>query len=259
MTGSRFPDTESKIASRWAFRSLQISRPSGKYAGSLSPAPNFTERRREESPIERHRAPVIDLRLRLAQHGLLLGSPFFVTTASPAIAISRPSGTRSEKNRSRSARTEGSAFSCTSKLADVRDTVVAAALLGMVFAQLEWAFAANAHQPWRRPRIGLDVAFFLGNYLLWGSVAIGVLESLSGLLGGWVPPSLQASFATQPWWLQGLEVIALSDLGIYWFHRACHSWEPLWRIHRVHHSAEQFDWVAAHHVHPLDGRSVSWC
>lgn len=97
-------------------------------------------------------------------------------------------------------------------------------------------------KPWRRPRIGLDVAFFLGNDLLWGSVAIWVLEPLSLALGGWVPSTAQALFASQPWWLQALEVIALSDLGIYGFHRACHSWEPLRRIHRVHHSAEQFDW-----------------
>ena len=135
----------------------------------------------------------------------------------------------------------------------LRDTVVAAALLGMVFAPLEWAFAANAHQPWTRPGIRLDVAFFLGNYLLWGGVAVWVLGALSPLLGSWLPFGVQALFGKQPWWLQALEVVALSDLGIYWFHRACHSWEPLWRIHRVHHSAEHLDWVAAHREHPLDG------
>lgn len=130
---------------------------------------------------------------------------------------------------------------------------MAAALLALVFAPLEWAFAANAHQPWRRPRIWLDVAFFLGNYLLWGGLAIWLLEHFGRALGGWVPPAVQVGFAKQPFALQALEVIALSDLGIYWFHRACHAWEPLWRIHRVHHTSEHLDWVAAHREHPLDG------
>jgi sterol desaturase/sphingolipid hydroxylase (fatty acid hydroxylase superfamily) len=135
----------------------------------------------------------------------------------------------------------------------LRDTAIAALLLAMVFAPLEWAFAANAHQPWRRPHLALDVTFFLGNYVVWGALAIWLLERFAVAVGGLVPVGVQLAFSSQPLLLQALEVIALSDLGIYWFHRACHAWEPLWRIHRVHHSAEHLDWVAAHREHPLDG------
>ena len=67
----------------------------------------------------------------------------------------------------------------TGLLHTLRDTVVAAALLTMVFAPLEWAFAAHPHQPWRRPRFALDVVFFLGNYLVWGGLAIATLEALT--------------------------------------------------------------------------------
>ncbi len=135
----------------------------------------------------------------------------------------------------------------------LRDALVAAALLTMVFTPLEWAFAARAHQLWSRPRLMLDVAFFLGDYVVWGNLSLWLLERFQNLVGTWVSTGMRASFALQPWWLQALEIVVLGDLGIYWFHRACHAWEPLWRIHRVHHSVEHLDWVAAHREHPLDG------
>jgi sterol desaturase/sphingolipid hydroxylase (fatty acid hydroxylase superfamily) len=40
---------------------------------------------------------------------------------------------------------------------------------------------------------------------------------------------------------------------IYWFHRACHRYDLLWRFHAVHHSSETLDWLAAFREHPLDG------
>jgi sterol desaturase/sphingolipid hydroxylase (fatty acid hydroxylase superfamily) len=58
--------------------------------------------------------------------------------------------------------------------------------------------------------------------------------------------------AAQPWWLQAVEVIVLSDFLIYWAHRFQHNNEFLWRFHKVHHSAEHLDWLAAHREHPLD-------
>jgi sterol desaturase/sphingolipid hydroxylase (fatty acid hydroxylase superfamily) len=58
--------------------------------------------------------------------------------------------------------------------------------------------------------------------------------------------------AAQPWWLQVIEVILLSDVLIYWGHRLQHRVGFLWRFHSVHHSAEHLDWLAAHREHPLD-------
>ena len=53
-------------------------------------------------------------------------------------------------------------------------------------------------------------------------------------------------------WLQAAEVIVLSDFIIYWGHRLQHKVDFLWRFHKVHHSAEHMDWLAAHREHPLD-------
>jgi sterol desaturase/sphingolipid hydroxylase (fatty acid hydroxylase superfamily) len=43
-----------------------------------------------------------------------------------------------------------------------------------------------------------------------------------------------------------------SDLLIYWGHRLQHKVDFLWRFHKVHHSAEHLDWLAAHREHPID-------
>jgi len=39
----------------------------------------------------------------------------------------------------------------------------------------------------------------------------------------------------------------------YWYHRAAHSWNWLWRAgHQMHHSAESLDAFGANYLHPLD-------
>ena len=44
------------------------------------------------------------------------------------------------------------------------------------------------------------------------------------------------------WWAIGLLVAAVVA-----------SVPALWRLHRVHHSSERMDWLAAAHLHPFDG------
>jgi sterol desaturase/sphingolipid hydroxylase (fatty acid hydroxylase superfamily) len=53
--------------------------------------------------------------------------------------------------------------------------------------------------------------------------------------------------------------VVLGDVLVYWFHRACHQFDFLWRFHAVHHSAEHLDWLAAHREHPLDGITTQLC
>jgi sterol desaturase/sphingolipid hydroxylase (fatty acid hydroxylase superfamily) len=58
-------------------------------------------------------------------------------------------------------------------------------------------------------------------------------------------------FRHQPLVVQWLEVLVGGDLIAYWSHRAFHQ-RLLWRIHAVHHSSEELDWLAAARVHPLN-------
>jgi len=133
----------------------------------------------------------------------------------------------------------------------VLGTVLSFLFLAVMFWPLEKMFPAKA-QPFFRPRWCTDLAFFLGQYLLWGGLVIGVLQFIRQSVDGIMPAAFRAAVQSQPWWLQLIEVVFLSDLFVYWGHRLQHRVEFLWRFHSVHHSSEHLDWLAAHREHPLD-------
>src|SRR5947209_13242159 len=124
--------------------------------------------------------------------------------------------------------------------------------LVVVFRPLELAFPARRGQRFFRPHWWLDLTFFLGQYLLWTGLILGALAYFRQWLDATVPSHFRTAVAEQPWWLQAIEVVLLSDLCIYWGHRLQHRVGFLWRFHSVHHSAEHLDWLAAHREHPLD-------
>jgi len=129
--------------------------------------------------------------------------------------------------------------------------VFAFAFLLAIFLPLEKLFPAHEQRVIRK-EWSTDLLFFLGQYLLWTAPVVATLTLLVVHTGNLPLNSLRASFASQPFWLQCLEVVLLCDLGIYWAHRWSHSNRFLWRFHRVHHTAERIDWLAAHREHPLD-------
>lgn len=124
--------------------------------------------------------------------------------------------------------------------------------LFLVFRPLEAVYPAKTGQKFFRPAWFVDLCFFLGQYLLWSAAVLWLLARFSHWLDDIVPPGFRAGVAAQPWWLQAVEVVLLSDFCIYWGHRLQHNVGFLWRFHSVHHSAEHLDWLAAHREHPLD-------
>ncbi len=131
-------------------------------------------------------------------------------------------------------------------------TVGSFLFLCAVFIPLEKAFPAKPEQKFFRPDWFTDLFFFLGQYLLWSGLMIWMLKGFSNFSDRIVPFSFREAVASQPWWLQAIEVIFISDLCVYWGHRLQHGTDFLWRFHSVHHSAEHLDWLAAHREHPLD-------
>lgn len=124
--------------------------------------------------------------------------------------------------------------------------------LSLAFRPLEWAFPARPGQPFFRPAWWTDLGFFLGQYFLFTGLVLWLITRLGFMLDLVVPAGLRAAVAAQPWWLQAVEVVLLSDLCVYWGHRLQHRVDFLWRFHSIHHSAEHLDWLAAHREHPLD-------
>mgnify|MGYP003378058744 CR=1 FL=1 len=114
-----------------------------------------------------------------------------------------------------------------------------------VFVPLERLFPARP-QPIFRPALATDAAFYVGQYLLWNALSIAVLRFVAAKLGSQlvIPAPKIVLF---------LGAVVLGDLLVYWFHRACHASNLLWRFHSVHHSSEQLDFLAAHREHPVDG------
>lgn len=117
---------------------------------------------------------------------------------------------------------------------------------------MEFVFPAKAGQKLFRPAWFTDFLFFAGQYLLWSILVLGSLSYFSIWLQDFVPRSFSLLVSGQPWWLQTAEVVLLSDFLIYWGHRLQHNVDFLWRFHKVHHTAEHMDWLAAHREHPLD-------
>ncbi|MBC8093800.1 MAG: sterol desaturase family protein, partial [Pseudonocardia sp.] len=51
---------------------------------------------------------------------------------------------------------------------------------------------------------------------------------------------------------QFVAAVLVSDLVNYWSHRALHEVPILWRVHAVHHSSEDLDWLSTSRGHPID-------
>jgi sterol desaturase/sphingolipid hydroxylase (fatty acid hydroxylase superfamily) len=124
--------------------------------------------------------------------------------------------------------------------------------LAIAFIPMEKAFPANKNQKIFRPHWLTDLLFFLGQFLLWNGLVFSLLNYFNTWLHGIIPANFRTAVAAQPFLLQAAEVIILSDVCIYWAHRLQHQIPFLWRFHKVHHSAEHLDWLAAYREHPLD-------
>lgn len=124
-------------------------------------------------------------------------------------------------------------------------------LLAVVFLPLERLFAAH-RQGVLRKEWGTDLFFFLGQYFLWTAPVVAALTFVVQNVDRLPLAGLREAFAGLPFWVQVLVVLLGCDISIYWAHRFSHRNRFLWRFHRVHHTAERLDWIAAYREHPFD-------
>lgn len=64
--------------------------------------------------------------------------------------------------------------------------------------------------------------------------------------------AFRAAVAAQPWIVQFVEAMVITDFLQYWFHRAFHKYPFLWGFHAVHHSATAMDWLAGARMHIVE-------
>lgn len=139
-------------------------------------------------------------------------------------------------------------------LAALRDSVVFAVLVGLALAPLEQVLA---ERPEKRRAVTTDLAFAtLGQLLTRGVLFSGIGLVLAGL-GGLAPErAIVSSIAPHhPWIACAVEValgLVVFDVAGYAYHRLAHCTPLLSRLHDVHHSAQELDWLASFRQHPLE-------
>ena len=129
--------------------------------------------------------------------------------------------------------------------------VFGVAVLAIIFIPVEKLFALHP-RPVLRRGWRTDVVHYLLNGVLVNAGLLVVVASIGGILRAAVPAALRAGVASQPAWAQLVEAFVIAGFGGYAGHRAAHQVPWLWRFHKVHHSIQELDWLAANHLHPVD-------
>ena len=125
-------------------------------------------------------------------------------------------------------------------------------LAGVMFWLVQDIFFEATNSPYSAKN-GPSTCFFLPvNFFVFNAISIACLIEISELINASNFHNFQAQIAKQPYWLQFFEIVFLCDICIYCAHRLSHKYKLLWRFHKIHHTAEQLDWLAAYREHPLD-------
>jgi sterol desaturase/sphingolipid hydroxylase (fatty acid hydroxylase superfamily) len=124
---------------------------------------------------------------------------------------------------------------------------------GLLFVPLEKIFGRLSDQPLFRNEWREDLFYFLLSSVLVQSLAfLSLAPSMALLQHTGNLDNIRKILANQPFLLQVLEIMVLTDFVQYWFHRAFHQIPFLWGFHAVHHSAKKMDWLAGSRMHIME-------
>ena len=121
------------------------------------------------------------------------------------------------------------------------------AIVALVFVPLEALLPARGRPEFSLARYRTDLLHALLGGLVIRAGTVALIAVL--LLPAHGVPSTALDW---PIWLQFVAVLLISDLMFWLAHRLYHAVPLLWKFHRVHHSSEHLDWLAAFRVHPVD-------
>jgi len=124
--------------------------------------------------------------------------------------------------------------------------------IAVVFVPLERLIPFHVKQRLFRKHLGLDLLhFFVGGIfiVLFVRVTYFLLPMISRWAGVHASP---ISVRKLPIWQQFLIFEASWTFLGYWVHRFEHKWKPLWRLHSIHESTEELDWLSAFRLHPFE-------
>ena len=126
--------------------------------------------------------------------------------------------------------------------------------IGSAIALLERVHPHQSSWNVSRNDIGTDLLHLLVSNISVPKVCEWLFYPTLFLATAWV--AARVGFAiwpsTWPLLLQGALALVVAEFLQYWWHRASHELELLWRFHSVHHSAGRLYWLNAARFHPLD-------
>ena len=124
-------------------------------------------------------------------------------------------------------------------------------MLAGLFYLLERLFPEQPSQRALRPGTKVDAIYWFFDFFV--AKRLATAASIVVLIAAVALQMPRLTLlAHQPLWLQAVEALFAAEFCGYWSHRMMHQVPVLWRLHKVHHSSERLDWLAAARVHPLE-------
>ena len=124
-------------------------------------------------------------------------------------------------------------------------------VLGVIFIPMERLAALHKQRIFRRGW-QTDLKHFFVSHVGVQLLSFAALIPAQALFTWAVRFDFQARVASQPIWLQFIEILLAADLVTYWVHRTFHRVPWLWNFHAIHHSSQELDWLAGSRMHIVD-------
>ena len=124
--------------------------------------------------------------------------------------------------------------------------------LGAIFIPIE-RILKKVDQPILRYEWREDLLyFFVSTFFVQVLTYLSLFPSMEALAKTSWAAGFRQSIASQPVLLQFFEIMFLTDMAQYWFHRFFHQFPWLWKFHSVHHSVQAMDWLAGSRMHVVE-------
>ena len=121
----------------------------------------------------------------------------------------------------------------------------------LTIAPLEKLFTLHKQKLFRKDFLP-DVLYFFISGLFPAFVLVVINDLVIFGFQAVLPPEWFALVHSTPLWFRVIAIVMVGDFGFYWGHRWMHENPFLWRIHSVHHSPVEVDWLVATRTHPLE-------
>lgn len=135
-----------------------------------------------------------------------------------------------------------------------------ACVAGLILSPLEGLYPAHPQKILNRKGVLMDLFYWFMTPLLTRTVTALALVTIAFVgITLFAPPGFSydsvldgfCPLSRQPHWIQAIEILVIADFVDYWTHRTFHR-PTFWKVHAIHHSPEEMNWLSSSRVHPLN-------